>query len=264
MSALASHLARSRDKGVSRIFYDSGVWIHDARGSYFAYHQPFVRLDMANMDAVARAHFFWGYRPQAGDVILDVGAGVGEEALTFSRAVGVRGKVICIEAHPRTYRCLEKLVRYNRLENLLPIHVAITETPSGTVMIENSDAYLRNRLNPAKGIPVPATTIDTIHRKLGLGRVQFLKMNIEGAERLAIRGMIQTLGQTEVICISCHDFLAAVSGDDALRTKNTVKHFLQYNGFNIVERLDPGLPVYLRDQVWGYNNELVKRERPAS
>jgi FkbM family methyltransferase len=92
-----------------------------------------------------------------------VGAGVGEEALTFSRAVGERGKVICIEAHPRTYRCLEKLAHYNRLENVIPIHQAVTETSCGTAMIEDSDAYLRNRLNPAKGIPVPAATIDTIH-----------------------------------------------------------------------------------------------------
>jgi len=254
---LASHLARSRDRGVRRVFYDSGVWIHDTTGGYFAYHQPFVRLDMAEMDRVARAHFFWGYRPQPGDVVIDVGAGVGEEALTFSRAVGEQGKVICIEAHPRTYRCLEKLVEYNRLENVIPVHVAVTETVSGTVIIEDSSAYLRNRMNAAKGIPVPATTIDAIHGKLGLGRVQFLKMNIEGAERFAIRGMSETLGQTEVACISCHDFLAA-GGDQALRTKNAVKQLLQENGFNMVERVEPGLPPYVRDQVWGYNEELMK------
>jgi methyltransferase FkbM-like protein len=119
-------------------------------------------------------------------------------------------------------------------------------------------------LNPAKGIPVPATTIDAIHRNLRLGQVQFLKMNIEGAERFAIRGMTETLSQTEVLCISCHDFLAAVTGDDALRTKNTVKQFFQDNGFHIVERLDLGLPPYVRDQVWGYNHQLLKISGSAS
>ena len=261
---LVSHLARSRDKGVNKVFYDGGVWIHATNAGYFAYHQPFVRLDMAQMDKLARAHFFWGYHPRPGDVVMDVGAGVGEEALTFSRAVGERGKVICIEAHPRTYRCLEKLAHYNRLENVIPIHKAVTETSCGTAMIEDSDAYLRNRLNPAKGIPVPATTIDTIHQKLRLRRIHFLKMNIEGAERFAIRGMSETLNQTEVVCISCHDFLAAVTGDDALRTKDTVKQFIQDNGFNIVERLDPALPLYVRDQVWGYNNQLMKARTSAS
>ncbi len=259
-----SHLSKAQRKGVHRVFYDSGVWMHDTTAGYFAYHQPYIRLDMAQMDKLARAHFFWGYRPRPGDVVIDVGAGVGEEALTFSRAVGERGKVICIEAHPRTCHCLENLVHYNSLENVIPIHMAVTDTDSGNVMIEDSDAYLNNRLNVTRGIPVPATTIDAIHQKLSLGRIQFLKMNIEGAERFAIRGMTETLRHTEVLCISCHDFLAEVTGDDALRTKDTVKQFFQDNGFNIVERLDPGLPPYVRDQVWGYNNQLMNMSRSAS
>src|SRR5260370_18576353 len=36
------------------------------------------------------------YRPQRGDVIVDVGAGRGEDTLTFSRAVGETGRVIAI------------------------------------------------------------------------------------------------------------------------------------------------------------------------
>jgi FkbM family methyltransferase len=245
------------------VFYDSGVWIHDTSQGYFARHRPFFRLDMCEMDRVARAHFLWGYRPQAGDVVIDIGAGVGEEALTFSRAVGEHGKVICVEAHPRTYRCLESLVRYNHLGNVIPVHAAVTERPCGTVMIENSDAYLRNRLNPAKGISIATTTIDMIRRKLGLGTIRFLKMNIEGAERLAIQGMTETLSQTEVLCISCHDFLAVADGDGDLRTKNTVKQFFQDNGLRIVERLEPGLPPHLRDQVWGYNDRLLKKSHAS-
>src|SRR5438105_3206890 len=74
---LVSHVAKSRNKGVHRVFHDSGVWIHDTSGGYFAYHHPYIRLDMAHMDEMARLHFFWGYRPQPGDVVVDVGAGVG-------------------------------------------------------------------------------------------------------------------------------------------------------------------------------------------
>jgi FkbM family methyltransferase len=260
----ATHLARSQDKGVNRVFYDSGVWIHDTTEGYFAYHRPFVRLDMTEMDKAARRHFFWGYRPQPGDTIVDVGAGVGEEALTFARAVGDRGKLICIEAHPRTYRCLEKMVQYNQLRNVIPVHVAAAETISSTALIENSAAYLRNRLNARQGISVPATTIDAIHRKLGLGRIQFLKMNIEGAERFAIRGMAETLSQTEVVCICCHDFLAAAGKDDGLRTKSVVKQFCQDHSFNIIERRDPEISPYMRDQVWGYNMQLMKMQGEAS
>lgn len=166
---LMNQLARLQGHGVKRIFVDDGTWMHETSRGYFAYHQPYVRLDLARLDEVARKYFFWGYRPKAGDIVMDVGAGVGEETLTFSQAVGERGKVICIEAHPRTYRCLEKLVQYNRLGNVVPVHVAAAEPGCSTVTVGDSDEYLANRSDAAVGISVPATTIDAIHRKLGLG-----------------------------------------------------------------------------------------------
>lgn len=261
---LASWLARSRNNGVISIFRDEGIWIHETTRGYFAYHQPFIRLDMAQMEEQARANFCWGYQPQPGHTVIDVGAGVGEEALTLSRALSRQGKLISIEAHPRTYHCLEKLVEYNRLTNVIPVHRAATANPSGSAIIEDSHAYLANRLHGAKGIAVAATTIDAIHRELDLGRVHFLKMNIEGAERLAIRGMSETLKQTEVLCVSCHDFLAEKTGDETLRTKNEVRQFFQQNGTRICERAEPGVPLYLRDQLWGYNDALVQMKSAAS
>jgi FkbM family methyltransferase len=251
-------LARLQGHGMQRIFLDDGIWMHQTSRGYFAYHQPYLRLDLSRLDQLARQNFLWGYRPQAGDVIMDVGAGVGEETLTFSRAVGERGKVICIEAHPRTCRCLEKLVQYNRLENVIPIHVAAAEPGCSAVNIENGNEYLSNRIGSA-GVSVPATTIDAIHQQLNLGRVHFLKMNIEGSERLAISGMAATLKQTEVLCVSCHDFLATNAGDDGLRTKNFVRDFLRRNGLDVLERGEPGLPPYVRDQLWVYNRGLIQK-----
>jgi len=260
---LVNRLARAQNKGVTKIFYDDGIWIHETAFGHFAYHHPFVRLDMARVDELTRRNFWWGYQPRPGHTVIDVGAGVGEEVLPFSRALGPPGKLICIEAHPRTYRCLEKLIRYNGLANVIPVHRAVADVPCGTVAIEDASDYLANRLNRG-GISVPATTIDTIHRKLGLRRINFLKMNIEGAERLAIRGMAETLEQTEVLCISCHDSLAEVTGDDALRTKNEVRQFFQQNRIRIRERTDPNLPPYVRDQLWGYNDRLLQTKAAAS
>ncbi|MGA8152223.1 MAG: FkbM family methyltransferase [Terriglobales bacterium] len=233
--------------------------MHQTRSGYFAYHHPFVRLDMPRMEELAKANFLWGYTPKVGDVVIDVGAGVGEEALTFSRAVGASGKVICIEAHPRTYCCLQKLVQYNRLENVVAIHRVVAEPSCGMATIEDSGDYLGNRSGTASGFSVPATTIDAICGQLGIIDVHFLKMNIEGAERLAIQGMAETLQHTEVLCVSCHDFLAEKAEDDGLRTKSMVQQFLQQYGFKIVAREDPGLPPYVRDQVWAYRQQATKK-----
>ncbi len=127
VAPVSSQLAKFHGVGVRAIFCDQGIWMHQTSHGFFAYHQPYVRLDLAKMDAAAQAHFFWGYHPRLGDVVMDVGAGVGEETLTFSRAVGPGGRVICMEAHPRTLRCLEKLIEYNHLTNVTAVHEAATE-----------------------------------------------------------------------------------------------------------------------------------------
>jgi FkbM family methyltransferase len=256
VAPLASLLARSQRHGVARIFYDNGVWIHQTSRGYFAYHQPYLRLDLTHLDAVARHNFFWGYRPRHGDTILDVGAGVGEETLTFSRAIGKAGRLVCVEAHPRTFRCLEKLVHYNHLENVTALPQAVVQPACASATIADSDDYLANHLQPDSGIMVAATTLDTIHRSLGLGRIDFLKMNIEGAERLAIQGMTETLRHTAVLCVSCHDFLADAANDQTLRTKSTVEQFLLDHGFHTASRSGPNLAQYLRDQIWAFNPQL--------
>jgi FkbM family methyltransferase len=259
LAPVASRLARRRGNGVQKIFCDDGVWIHQTSSGYFAYREPYVRLNLEQFDAFAKSVFSWGYRPRAGDVIVDVGAGVGEEALTFSRAVGEPGRVISIEAHPETFRCLQKLVQYNRLGNVTAIQQAVSEPSCEMATIEDGKHYLRNRLGGGRGVPVVATTLDAVHQKQGLGRIHFLKMNIEGAERFAIRGMRETLRQTETLCVCCHDFLAEGSGEDSLRTKATVREFLEQSGFRVVQRPEPNLAPYIRDQVWGYNEHLRKK-----
>lgn len=259
---LFNGLARVRHGSVERIFLDHGLWIHQTRRGYFAYHQPYLRLDLRRLDESARRNFLWGFEPGPGDTIVDVGAGAGEETLTLSRAVGESGKVVCIEAHPRTFRCLEKLVHYNRLTNVILVHAAAAEPGRAYVSIEDGGEYVANRVG-AFGVTVAASTIDQICARLNLGRINFLKMNIEGAERLAIQGMSETLRQTQVLCISCHDFLARRCADSTLRTKKEVRQFLEHAGLEVIGRSDPALPAYIQDQLWAYNRSKLKYRAPA-
>ena len=253
-----SHLAKRLGHGTAKIFWDDGVWIHETSHGYFAYHQPYLRLNLAHLDAVTRENFFWGYAPRPGDIVMDIGAGAGEETLTFSQAVGESGKVICVEAHPRTFHCLEKLIEYNRLRNVIAIHGAVTEPGCDMATIGDGEEYLANRLNVPSGIAVPGSTVDEICGRLGVSRIDFLKMNIEGAEQFAIQGMSRALSNTAVLCISCHDFLAK-NGNSALRTRDTVQQFLRQSGFTAVLRDEAGQPAYLRDQVWGYNEARLNK-----
>src|ERR671924_2358342 len=106
------------------VYWRNGAWIHRYRGAKI----PHAGLGRAAppdvLTAEARDLFLHAYTPRAGDVVLDVGAGIGAETLLFSRLVGPSGRVVSLEAHPRTYERLARLCEVNRLENVTPLQVA--------------------------------------------------------------------------------------------------------------------------------------------
>jgi hypothetical protein len=59
LAPIVSQMARASRNGVAKISYDDDVWIHQTASGYFAYHQPYVRLDLTRLDTVAKENFFW-------------------------------------------------------------------------------------------------------------------------------------------------------------------------------------------------------------
>ncbi len=204
-------------------------------------------------------YFMYQYLPREGDTIVDVGAGTGWETLLFSRSVGISGRVISIEAHPKVFRCLSKMRTENRLENVTLVQAAVADQ-EGEVQFSDSPEHEANSIiGLVSGIRVACTTLDYIFRSQELSGVDFLKMNIEGAERLALSGMGEMLRKTKNVCIACHDFLADEGGPDELRTKADVIAFLKHNGFVVSLRESEG--DFLRNYVYGLNEKLLRNHK---
>ncbi|MBK8142713.1 MAG: hypothetical protein IPK57_18205 [Chitinophagaceae bacterium] len=51
------------------------------------------------------------YQPRRGEIVLDLGAVLGEETLYYSQLVGHKGRVLAIEANPAVFEVLKKLLR---------------------------------------------------------------------------------------------------------------------------------------------------------
>ena len=235
------------------VYWRNGAWIHHYRGARI----PHAQLGRAAPPAVftehARDTALYAYTPKQGDVVFDVGAGTGPETLLFSRLVGPSGRVVSIEAHPRTYRRVVELCNANSLANVTPLQVASAED-DGTVTITNLSNHVRNTTVAAEddGIDVPARRLETIAKSLDITHIDLLKMNIEGAEVAALRGLGPLLAKTRHVCIACHDFLADDGGDEALRTKAAVCELLGGHGFDMRTREDAPDP-WTRDYVYGVN-----------
>jgi FkbM family methyltransferase len=260
LGALVGRLARESAPGV-RVYFQDGMWVHQQKDVVFVdaptldYH-PTVFHTWANESgrctAEAADHWFHVYKPRAGDIILDVGAGKGEDTIAFSRAVGPDGRVIAIEAHPTTFRCLRVFCELNRLHNVEPMHLAIVDR-AGPVAIETTDAWQSNGIVNGEGrgsARVPGVTLDEVVERANLKHIDLLKMNIESAEVRALQGMGKTLQITRSLCISCHDFRANQGEGEFFRTKASVQDAVERAGFRIVSRDADSRP-YVSDQVNG-------------
>jgi FkbM family methyltransferase len=233
------------------VYWRDGAWIHHYRGAKIP-HASLGRAAPPNvLTATARDIFLHEYIPEAGDVVFDVGAGIGAETLLFSRLVGAAGRVVSLEAHPDTYKRLADLCNANGLDNVIPLQVAASDS-DGTVVISNLEHHVQNIVleTGQDGIEVPSRRIDTLAAELGITRIDLLKMNVEGAERLAVQGLGALLRNTRHVCISCHDFLADDGGSDALRTKAFVRAFLVEHGFRVTSR-DEAPDPWTRDYLYG-------------
>jgi FkbM family methyltransferase len=248
LGKLVSQYARRTTGDDLEISYRDGLWIHRA-GPYFFPDGPkfdhlsgmFSQWKNQIDQYVSDTNEYWlrHYHPKEGDVIVDVGAGRGEDTLTFSRGVGESGRVIAIEAHPFSFEILENFCRLNRLRNVTPLHLALMDKP-GKVHIAESESWTENSVvyGVSTGMEVPAGTLDDICCQQGLNEIAFLKMNIEGAERYALLGMASTMRHLRHICIACHDFRYQQGHGERFRTRAFVKQFLSDNGFTFDSRPD--------------------------
>ena len=187
-------------------------------------------------EAMARDLFFQEYTPADGDVVVDVGAGVGWELNLYSQLVGSTGHVYAIEADPDTFRWLKRRQELNQLDNVTPVQAALADAPGEVIISSEGWCETHRLVASGPGHRVPALRFDDLAEEYGITHVDFLKMNIEGAEGLALKGMDRRARLIRNLAVSCHDFLADQGGDDSSRTRAFVERFLVDHGFEVVER----------------------------
>lgn len=198
----------------------------------------------------------WDYPLEAGDTVIDIGAGIGEDSVYFARAVGAGGRVIAIEAQPTTFACLEATIARSNLTNVCALQCAITDRDA-PVTIDVSDNHVANSIiGTSGGITVPGRSLDSLAAELQLDRIDLVKMNIEGAEQFAVRGMGAIAKKVRHVVISCHDFISDGGGDDQLRTFAEVEQALDRLGFDTRSRPDHALP-WVRYYLYGRNRALA-------
>lgn len=139
--------------------------------------------------------------PKAGDVVLDCGACYGGTSLQFAKAVGDKGTVVAYEFMPGNVEIFKENMRLNPQ---LARSVRLMERPvwhetGASMSVEGSGPATQVFIDEPGHAPASSAqkfasiTIDETVKVMGLPRVDFIKMDIEGAEMMALRGARRTI-----------------------------------------------------------------------
>jgi FkbM family methyltransferase len=127
--------------------------------------------------------------------VLDLGAHIG----TFSLAAAAQGcEVVSVEASPWNMTLLQASVQKNSFKRIQVANVAVSDH-SGTLEFIQAGPFglVANPALPDATITVPAITVDDLLVQMGWDRVDLIKMDVEGSEVAAIRGMPRLLSRTD-------------------------------------------------------------------
>jgi FkbM family methyltransferase len=152
------------------------------------------------------------FNPKEGDVVVDVGAHIGRYTLISSKRVGSKGKVVAIEAHPSVSKMLNKNITLNQITNVTSLNNAVYSKETKIKLYDHRkqvDATIYNTVMTGRVsdqdafVEVDANTLDNILQQNGIKAedVNWLKVDVEGAELEVLRGATNVLSKSKNITL---------------------------------------------------------------
>lgn len=228
---ILSWRASLKEKQRIKIYFDGTDWVETWEGGVIV--RPFPVLNPIEQSKYNLDLFTKHYQLLPGDIVVDVGAGCGDELCFFSKRVHQEGRVIAIEASSDCIRRIYKVAKIASIENVTIIHSAIGSHEGIAKITTESPDSIRDRIiaqeNSVKGQNVDLTTMDAIIAKLDIQKIDFLKVNIEGAEIDLLKGFEKHWRKVQNFCISCHDFVSPEQ-----RTYDAVRRWFFERGISLM------------------------------
>jgi FkbM family methyltransferase len=181
-------------------------------------------------DSIAREVCFNGrYEPQEtallksilrpGMTFADIGANWGYFTLLASFLVGAGGRVISLEPDPRIFAALQENIARNRLSQAAALQVAAAHEACAMTLQGYDEqggnwgvsSLIAQAAQSADVFQATVRPLDALLDEQGIDSIDLLKMDIEGAEEMALRGMSEGLSRHRYkrILLEAHPALLA-------------------------------------------------------
>ncbi|WP_057939945.1 FkbM family methyltransferase [Algoriphagus resistens] len=138
---------------------------------------------------------------KAGDTFIDVGANQGEYSLWAARKVGDHGKVVAFEPMPQLFGQLKENIRLNKSfqKSVTPVQLGLSDKKGEVILYASEDSnegtntiYTTDKFSIELG-KIELDTLDKQLNELSIEEVNFLKVDVEGAELQVLKGSLNTL-----------------------------------------------------------------------
>jgi len=249
------HLAKATRYGISGVFEDFKLLSRRANGGCALRYSRMDGMDLlvrADEDLGRDVYFFREYEPWDSsfimrnllptDICLDVGANVGFYAISL--AIKAReGEVHAFEPTTFNYHVLALNALSNRLSNLVINNCAVGARNEEVEFFVAQDGGFSSTVDTGRRRIVEKTrvrmvTLDSYCSEVGLSRVDFLKVDVEGAEPKVITGARQLLLNGErkprLIMLELHEGMLR-EFDSSVREMNAVMEAYGYHPFVCIE-----------------------------
>lgn len=133
---------------------------------------------------------------RSGDIAMDVGANIGYFSLLLSKKAGPEGHVYAFEPIPSVRAELDQNINLNKLSNITVIQAAVTDQDGELIIYEGPSDHrgissLRPIHNASQTLHIRGTRLD--NHFLNLPSLRLIKIDVEGAEQLALLGMVEII-----------------------------------------------------------------------
>ena len=174
-----------------------------------------------------------------GDVVMDVGANIGEYALVFAQKIGPSGRVVCFEPfHPN----LARLRRNVEINPLMPVTIVPKALSDATTKLAMRTADGLNfgtahvcAKNETAGDSIESVRLDDLNLGIAPEKIRLLKIDVEGWEMHVLRGGEKFIRAAKpVIAIELFDPHLRRQGSSA----REILEWLRRNGYRMEGVLD--------------------------
>ena len=125
-----------------------------------------------------------------GMAFVDVGANIGYFSLLAAKLVGPAGRVYAFEPDEENFSLLQQNIELNNLHNIVAVKKGISDKIGQTILYRDLENPCRHSLAPkpnGETVMIETTTLDNFFADLG--QIDFIKVDVEGAEPAVLQGM---------------------------------------------------------------------------